>query len=205
MRNFVLIVLIIAFSLQGCSDSEKEKPKSSGSSKLQVDFFQEEITLYVSDSVASVDGIYYFRNNTSKDFNMPVLFPFYIDSLSLFPHQIEASVFDDGIEKELPYKNRANFNGISMKIPLKANDITVWRLNYQQKIKAKRAVYIITSTAAWQKPLELATYYFIVPETFTDIEVWPEQDTAYSENGMKVYKSVRRDFMPLQEMKISWK
>jgi len=205
LRHFILIILIIAFAVQGCSNSEKEKSKSAEISKLPVDFFQEEITLSVSDSIASVKGVYYFRNNTSRDFDMPVLFPFYIDSLSLFPHQIEAHYFDDGIEKELPYENRANFNGISMKIPLKANDVSVWRLDYQQKIKAKQAVYIITSTAAWQKPLEQAAYYFVVPETFTDIAVWPEPDTVYHENGAKVYKSVRLDFMPRQDMKISWK
>jgi hypothetical protein len=171
----------------------------------RVDFFQEEITLTITDTTAKIEGMYHFRNNTDRDFEMPVVFPFYIDSLSLFPYYIEAYMLQGDKKIFLPHKEMVKFGGIRFKIPLEAGRECSWYLDYEQKIKSKRAVYIITSTAAWKKPLEKATYAFVTPESFKVINIWPEPDSSYSENGFNHFISVRRNFMPSKDMEIIWK
>jgi len=170
-----------------------------------VDFFQEEITLAVTDSTASVMGVYHFRNNTGKDFDMPVAFPFYVDSLSAYPHFIEAYIEKENGKQVLPHRRLTKFDGISLKIPLRAGQEMTWNLDYTQKISSKRAVYIITSTAAWKKPLERATYTFIAPANFANITAWPTPDTSFVQDGIKSFISYEQDFMPTRDMEIFWK
>ena len=206
MKVIITSILIgLAAFVQSTVFSQDNSPDKQVFTKLIVDFFKEEITLSVTDSMASVEGVYYFRNNTDKDFDFPVLFPFYVDSLTLYPHAINAYLVKNKNLQSLKFRQMSNFEGISIRIPLKAGEVMSWRLDYSQKLKANRAVYIITSTAAWHKPLEEATYYFKASETFTDIEIWPEADTTYRENGNIVFKCRREDFMPEQDMEINWK
>jgi hypothetical protein len=170
-----------------------------------VDFFQEEITLTVTDSTAAVSGVYHFRNNTARDFDMPVAFPFYVDSLSAYPHFIEAYIEKESGKQVLPHRQLTKMDGISLKIPLKAGQEMTWNLDYAQKISSKRAVYIITSTAAWKKPLEQATYTFIAPANFINITAWPTPDTSFVNNGIRSFISYKQGFMPVRDMEILWK
>jgi len=170
-----------------------------------VDFFQEEITLTVTDSAAFVTGVYHFRNNTNRDFDIPVAFPFYVDSLSTYPYAIEAYIERESGKQVLPHRRLTKFDGISLKIPLKAGQEMTWNLDYAQKISSKRAVYIITSTAAWKKPLEQATYTFVAPADFADMTTWPTPDTSFVKNGIRSIISHEQDFMPVKDMEILWK
>jgi hypothetical protein len=196
----VLGMLIgIAFA-QEISNIVPVQPKTS------VEFFQEEITFIVNDSIARVEGVYHFRNNLGRAFDMPVMFPFHVDSTTAYPDLIEAYIADStGHRRALDFVDMPERECIRMRIPMAAGPETIWNLNYEQRISAERAVYVITSTAAWQKPLEKATYTFITPASFKDVEVWPEPDTTFIENGMAYRRCVKYNFMPKREMTISWK
>ena len=205
MKLSVLILAITLTVSTGALYSQDDTLKTSRPAKPIVEFFKEKITLSVTDSLARVECIFYFRNNTKKDFNLPIIFPFYVDSLSLYPDFIEAYIIDKDKKQVLYYTSRLKINGISLHIPLKAGRVTIWYLDYEQKIKAKHATYIITTTAAWNKPLEEATYYFVVPESYTDAATWPEADTVYPDDSLRIYKCYKKDFMPEQDMEIFWK
>ena len=178
-------------------------PKRPGSSS--VDFYKEEITVTVDDSVASIKGIYYFQNNTQKEGQFPVMFPFYVDSLSLFPVNISAYVMDGVKAETLAYRAMPEASSITLRVPLKPNLTTIWRLDYSQKILAPHARYILTSTASWKMPLAEATYRFIVPADWENVTVWPTADTMIAHGGLKTYSCNRKDFMPKQDMEISWR
>jgi len=200
------IISIMLIILTGLTSPQTDiKNIIPESANPPVDFFQEEITLIVTDSTARVEGTYHFRNNTDRDFEMPVVFPFHVDSVSLFPDCIEAYILRQDNKLLLPHSELSRFDGIRFRIPLKAGEEITWYLDYEQKIEAKRAVYIITSTAAWKKPLERATYTFIAPDSFQGISIWPEADSSYLENGQNCFISVKYDFMPSRDMEIFWK
>ena len=171
-----------------------------------VDFYQEEITLTVDDSLARVEGVYHFRNNTGHDLVKPVIFPFYIDSVTQYPHEIEVFYIDSiGERQNIEFKERPERGCIAIRIPLAANPENIWYLNYGQKISSKRAVYIITSTATWKKPLEQGTYTFITPQYFNEVTVWPEADTIYTTDSLTYRQCAKQSFMPMREMEIIWK
>jgi len=172
--------------------------------KSPVDFFKEHITLKIDDSTCHISGVYYFRNNRDFSGTFPVAFPFYIDSLTLYPDTMAAYIVDN--LDTLPISVRRNIKGglAVLSIPMKAGEITCWHFDYNQRIKSTRAVYIITSTASWGKPLEDAIYEFIVPADYENIVTWPEPDTIIKQDSYFEYISHKTDFMPRHDMEIKW-
>ncbi len=197
MRNGILfIITLVILDSQICLSQVKHTSP--------VDFFKEDITLAVSDSSARISGIYYFRHNTEHDTRMPVVFPFYVDSLNPYPDSIAAYMVNGADTIRLDFRNQRERGAIWLAIPLFSNNVTVWHLDYRQKIRDTRAVYILTSTAAWGKPLEDATYKFIVPLSFADVRTWPEADTVLAEGNFREYLAHRTNFMPGQNMEVKW-
>ena len=206
MRIWILIILMLASGT--CAFGQKYSRSQRGAT---IDFYKEDITLTVSDSMASVAGIYWFRNPTEMHVPYPVSFPFYVDSTSLFPDSITAYVKEDSLGKPLPapvdiqimkFKSQ---NSIGIRVPITAKGTTVWHLDYSQKILANHARYILTSTAAWGRPLEDATYKFVVPVSYDSVQVWPIADTSYAQGDKKIYLCHKVNFMPKQDMEIFWK
>jgi hypothetical protein len=172
----------------------------------RIDFFQEEISLIVNDSIARVEGVYHFRNNSPNAINMPMAFPFYVDSVTSFPHEIEI-YYEDSLGSKMPvqYKSYPKLKVIRLMLPIEPESERTWYLNYEQNIQSKRAVYIITSTAAWSKPLDKATYTYVTPEDFEITETWPEPDTSYQDSAFTYYKCIKYGFMPDRDMEINWR
>jgi len=168
-----------------------------------VDFFKEEITLTVSDSQAAINGIFYFRNNTDRDRPFPIIFPFYVDSLTSYPDKINAYTINDGDTAAIAFEPVVERDCIRMAVPMKPKGVTIWYLDYSQRIEAPRARYILTSTAAWKKPLEEATYYFNLPASFNVISVWPEPDSVRGEKT-KTLRCHKTNFIPERDMEIIW-
>ena len=169
-----------------------------------VDFFREEITIEISDSVAAVLGVYYFRNNTGRDRPFPVIFPFYVDSVTSYPDKINAYTIDGDDTLTINFKPLVERDCVRMAVPMKPKAVTVWYLEYRQRIEAPHARYILTSTAAWKKPLEEATYRFIAPVSYDITSVWPEPDNTEIAGENKIFKSERKNFMPERDMEIIW-
>ncbi|GEM_PF-2499301 len=198
---FCLVVTVLSMRLTYAGDLASKQ----SSNQPSVEFFKEEITLSVSDSQATINGTYYFRNNTDEDWEFPVLFPFYMDSLSLFPFLIRPYFIDSSKVVDLNYRIIENTNSISLAIPLKPHSTTIWHLDYAQKIKAQKARYIITSTNIWGKPLEEATCKFIVPSKFNNVVTWPAADTSYTDGTNTVFLSHQKEFLPQRDMEVSWR
>ncbi len=197
MGSSILLITILTFCL-----AQEEAAAQHAS---PVDFFKEEITLTISDSFANVAGTYYFRNNTERNGKMPVLFPFYVDSLSPYPDSLNAYIINGNDTTRLDYRNAVAQNAIMIGIPLVPKQITTWNLDYRQRILASKATYVLTSTAAWGKPIEEATYRFIVPDSLKDIRFWPEPDTVIDKDNKCEYRAQRSNFMPTRNMEIEWK
>ncbi len=196
-----ICILILLSSIAVCLAQDKQPIPDTP----LLDFFKEEITLTVGEGVSNVSGIYYFRSNTDRDGIIPIIFPFYVDSLSLFPDSMYAYVLNGADTSKLDIRSSRMKNAVRISIPIKANGITVWHLDYSQKIKSNRAVYIITSTNAWGKPLEDAAYRFIIPKRFKDVQAWPEPDSSIIKGDNCEYLARRTNFMPNRDMVISWK
>lgn len=200
MRILTLTILILAIGAIALGQKNVRPPRGSA-----IDFHKEDIVLTVSDSKVAVSGIYWFRNRTDKHMPYPVSFPFYIDSTSLFPDSISAYVKNDSLITQIPFMKYKIAKSIGIRVPMTARGTTIWHLDYSQKILSPHARYILTSTAAWGKPLEEATYKFIVPASFDSVQVWPKADTVYNQGDQKIYLCHKTNFMPKRDMEIYWK
>ena len=178
-------------------------PQEPLTSRRAVTFIAEEITLSVNNELAGVSGTYHFRNNTSHQGNYPVIFPFHVDSLSSFPHRISGFVIetDSTILEIRPHESRA---AVTVNIPLRPNAVTIWRLDFTQRITGNHARYILTSTQAWSEPLKEATYCFVAPRSFEEVVVWPKQDSISRKGDRVEYWAHKKDFMPDRDMEITW-
>lgn len=172
--------------------------------KRQVEFFKEEITMAITDSTSSISGVYYFRNNTEKDKPYAVAFPFYVDGVSHYPHEIRAYTVDGDDTLTIETEALEGRNTIRMRIPLKPNQVTIWYLDYTQRIESEYARYILTSTSAWGQPLEEATYRFIIPMNYGIIETWPRVDKVRKVKPNLEIWCEKINFMPDQDMRIFW-
>jgi hypothetical protein len=195
---FIFISILISISAIA---QDKTIPYSTS----PVDFFKEEITLTIDYSSSIVSGIYYFRNNTERGGKMPIMFPFYVDSASLFPDTIFAYSVNDKDTTALDVRDARGQNAVMIEIPMMPKGTTIWYLDYSQKILEPKATYILTSTGAWGKPLEDATYRFITPADYDSIQAWPEPDSIIIQNSHRELLAYRTNFMPKQNMMIEWK
>jgi hypothetical protein len=192
--NAILITLFLSFNVIMADET--------GMGKRPVEFFAEQITLAVDDSAARIECEFHFRNNLSGQRNFPVIFPFYVDSQSLFPDYIDACIAGPD-RRQLEVKILPERNAAVINIPL-AESTTIWRLQYRQRITGSMARYILTSTQAWGRPLEKATYRFIVPKSFGEIVVWPQADSTADTGEFIEYWAHRNNFMPERDMEIRW-
>jgi hypothetical protein len=198
--KFSVIFILSSMGVSVAGDlALKRTEKNSG-----VDFYKEEITLAVNDSEAAVHGIYYFRNNTDKSGDFPVLFPFFVDSLSQFPNYIRPYIIDSAKTVNLSFRTIEKASSISLAIPIKAKSVTIWYLDYAQRIRMTCARYIITSTNAWGMPLQEGTYRFIAPIDYDSIRTWPTADSSYKDGEKAIFLSHKMDFLPQQDMEIYW-
>jgi len=196
MTKFTFILWLIAYG--SCAGQQTSKPAQNGG----VDFFKEEITIKVIDSSAVISGIYYFRNESSADSSIRILFPFFVDSLSLFPHEIYPYLRNDGVSMTLPY--RKAHNAIRFAIPFGDDSVTVWQLDYVQRIKSQHVRYILASTKTWHKPLQTATYKVEMPVGASNVVIWPEPDSIIKMNDTQIFWSHRENFMPDRDLEIFW-
>jgi hypothetical protein len=179
--------------------------------KMQVEFFKEDVTMTVTDSTSAVSGVYYFRNNTEKDKPYTVMFPFHVDGGTQFPYEIRAYTVNGGDTLDIDVEVLDSLNAVRLGVPLKPKEVTVWHLDYIQRIGTDYARYILTTTSAWKKPLEEANFKFIIPTDFSIVEIWPKTQAvrriigkSEGEPARLELTSRQTDFMPNQDMRIVW-
>ena len=173
--------------------------------KSPVEFFKEEISMYIGAGEFSIHGLYYFRNNTDSDKPMPVVFPFHIDDSTHFPHEIKAFKSAGRDLETLYFKENRERGSISISIPMKPRETTNWGLYYTQKIDKPQATYILKSTRIWGKPLEEALYKIYIPKNFDVDYIWADVDSVTQHENQEVLWIDKTEYMPFDDMTIKWK
>jgi hypothetical protein len=172
---------------------------------MPVEFFKEEISMIVNETEFTISGTYYFRNNTDSDRPMPVVFPFYIDDSTHYPHEINAFVTAGEEKRPLEFQENRERGSVRIAISMKPKDISVWHLEYTQKIDKPQATYILKSTQAWGKPLEEALYKIDIPDNINIDYIWAEVDSVTNVDNREILWIHETEYMPFKDMTIKWK
>ncbi len=172
---------------------------------MPLEFYKEEISMTINNGEFIISGTYYFRNNTDSDRPMPVVFPFYIDDSTHYPHEISAFSIDGDDTFKLDFQENKERGSIRIVIPMKPKAISVWRLEYTQKIDKPRATYILKSTQAWGKPLEEALYKIDIPDNIDIDYIWADVDSITTTENREILWIHKTEYMPFKDMIIKWK
>lgn len=164
-------------------------------------FYREDLHFTLSDSIFSVDGLYFLRNDSEKELKQFLFYPFPQDSL----YGLVDTVFCQNASRlDSARVVRWNQKGASLQITIPAQDTTVMRIYYNHKLKGGKAEYILETTAAWGKGFEQAYYYLTFPKyiKIKSLSYIPDEleetDTHYTLIWMK------KDFLPLKNFVVEF-
>jgi hypothetical protein len=155
-------------------------------------FIGERIDFAINCDRFSVNGIYYFSNNSDQEINQPILFPFSknTDSITV------TRVFNLTYSENLSFQKLDN--AVVFKVLVLPKDTVIVNIAYSQTT-VKENIYILESTQTWGKALKRADYsltfepsiqidsFSLKPDSLTgNVFYWNKQE-FYPKENFKVW------------------
>lgn len=169
------------------------------SATAQLNFETEELVFTLSDSLLAFDGVFTFSNNSDEDLRQHIIFPIPADGFQL-PCE-DASV--SWCESSEPLQIQVSEQGLWFGLELSAKSMKQLRITYRQKLKAKRAKYILMTANAWPKPLAFVRYEVVLPpEARITRYPFAEEDASDYKPGSRVWQFY--GFRPTEDFHIEW-
>jgi hypothetical protein len=157
----------------------------------KLEFIGERIDFAINRNRFTINGIYYFANNSEQEIKQTILFPFSknTDSIAI------KRVFN------LTYCENLNFqeleNAVAFKILVLPKDTVKINIAYSQNT-VKENIYILESTQTWGQALKRADYSLTFDTSIQIDKLSLKPDSL--ENNVYYWK--RKDFYPNENFKI---
>jgi len=167
----------------------------------QLDFFREEITFELDSLFFTVNGDYYFRNNSDKFLTPTVTFPV-ADPGSHKPFDTILVFAQENIVTPLPVVIKDTTARFTINLPPRSE--RMFKVIYRQRHDGQTARYILTTTAYWKKPIDFATYSLVVPEYIAvdTLSILPDTLSQFEAN--RIYFWRKESYMPEIEFVVSF-
>ena len=163
------------------------------------------ISIPEEDSL-EVDGLYRLVRRPSNRARIHLFYPYPRDSLLGGARMLLLEGRATGRDRWSPlsYQERESSEGSRWEIPLGPEDTLEVRAVYRQALKSTYARYIVTTTAAWDRPLRSARFEIRLPEGAEPLEFsFPFERT--DEEGRPVWIFEARHFLPDRDITVTWK
>ncbi len=167
-----------------------------------VRFVREYVMVEPSEGWTRVVGIYLFRNDSDTPCGIGMRYPFPIDRGHLYPTRIRVHEERDGVLEPMGFV-RENA-GIAWRLTFGPREERVVRVEYVQGICERKAIYIVTTTKQWMRPIELAEFEFRVPAALEGVRLSFEPDRTEVVGDTVVYRMARAQFMPDSDLTVTW-
>jgi hypothetical protein len=172
----------------------KKGEKSTAIIRESLKFYKEEVLMSIENGELAVDGTYYFKNDSDRGIIVRFRYPFPVDKYNEYPHHIEVEGINfRGTEKDIYFF--LNFN------PLEKKTVNI---HYRQKLKGKKATYIVKTTRLWNDPIEHAYFVIKVPDWFKNLSISFKPDSFRLKNGYIYCYITRRKFFPDKDLIVEW-
>jgi hypothetical protein len=157
-------------------------------------FPEEDLSFEITDSVFTVEGIYYF--NADHPGNYSILYPFPEDSL--FSEAFDITVSDLTRGKAIPFEIEDDVKFIRFGLYVE-NETPVF-ISYKQELFSNYARYILMTTHSWGEGFDRAEYKLKVAAdlNITYFSITPDNQIPLGAD--KLYLWQREDFMPQCDM-----
>lgn len=162
-------------------------------------FQKEHIKIFVGEKNIRVHGLYTFVNPQSSFQRATLFYPIPVDSMH--PSADYILVRSGGSVLAAHAQKDGAFFGVE--IPAgESRDVEVI---YEQTCADGSGCYILTSTAAWERPLEQARFEIHVPDGIALERMSYEADRVNRGKGERVHEFTRFDFMPETDLCLAWR
>jgi hypothetical protein len=143
------------------------------------------------------DAVYHFVNVGEKDINTPLFYPFPENTMELID---SIEVKNEKTGEAVPY--REGKSGIFFNIEVKAYGQAAYRVFFRQKLAKKKFTYILTSTEAWNRPLEFANFELKAPLEINVDSMSYQPDTTFTNKDLQYFFWKKEDFMPDRDFEV---
>ncbi len=206
-----MLLILLAAILLSTAPAAADPPATEDSSRVTVPRFfpvrfdSEVVKLTVAGDTLSVEGTYRLLISPTRRPVLSLLFPYPADSLLGDAH---TSVLEcrapDGPWQELAFQELAEHGAARWPIPLDLGPVLEVRTVYHQVLHGRYARYIVTTTAAWGRPLRQARFEIRLPAGATptrfSFPFSPEE-----EDGDVFYLFEAEEFLPERDIIVEWK
>lgn len=172
---------------------------SFGSTRREVTFERESIIITVGVRKINVEGTYTFRNSSTEMQILSLLYPFPVDSLHPFPTLIRVTTHGEIV----PFDRMGQT--VHFLINIEADSCKEIVVRYEQVCLDSSACYILTTTSAWDKALDVADFEIKIPEDITLEWTSYEIEQMIKTQGEMSCKFSRKHFMPTKNLCIRWR
>ena len=183
-KSSILLILTTTILLTTCKSKKT----------LPIQFYREDVYVWIDEGEVTVEGVYYYRNRTDKPRTLRLLYPFPIDSLHLYPHEINV-LNSDYIKTK---------KGITYNVVFDSKGLNTSTVVYKQKILSKSAKYILTTARSWKEPIKRARFVVSLPEDFECVFMSYEPDSINNKFGRIFYYIDEEELFPDKDIDIVW-
>ena len=199
-----LAVVLLVAGLTGCADEKSPAVEEDAPAALSpVRFSREYVTVEPSQGSTRVSALYYFRNDSDRRVKQGIRYPFPVDRFHLYPSVVR--VWEKSGDDLRPMGFVHRDRSVLWSMEFEAHEEKVVRVDYVQEIKRPRAVYIVTTTKEWRRPIELAEFEFRIPAELDSVSLSFEPDARTVAGDTIVYYMKQIDFMPDADLVVTWK
>lgn len=156
-----------------------------------LEFVGESIDFAINSERFTINGIYYFANNSEQEIKQTILFPFAKNTDSI----VTKRVYNLTYSEMLSYQELEN--AIAFKILVLPKDTVKVNIAYSQNT-VKENIYILESTQTWGQALKKADYSL----TFDSSVLIDSLSLKSDSLDVKVYYWKRQDFYPNENFKV---
>jgi hypothetical protein len=163
----------------------------------RADFFREDITFRLDGIYLDVDGYYWFTNHSAgQEVHSEIFYPFPVGA----DGKVDSIRLDNiSTARKVKYRLEGG-HGISCNLFIAPLDTVLFRIGYRQQIDSDSVGYILTTTQGWGKPLALAEFKLITPDSVSMKGCsYPPNKTYHIENE-RIYYWKMENFMPDRDM-----
>lgn len=200
----IAVAIVLTTGLAGCSSEESPPPVDDTEEVLSpIRFYREYVTVEPSHDSTRVSALYYFRNDSDRRVKQGIKYPFPVDRFHLYPRVVR--VWEKSGDDLRPMGFVHRDQNVLWSMELEPREEKVIRVDYTQGIRQPRAIYIVTTTSEWKRPIELAEFEFRVPAGLDSVNLSFEPDRRTVEGDTIVYYTKYIDFMPEADLVVTWK
>ena len=168
-----------------------------------VRFVREHVRVEPSEGRTRVVGTYSFRNNSDTACDVGMRYPFPVDRGHLYPLRIRVDEERDRGPEPMGFVREEA--GIAWRMRFAPRQEKAVRVEYVQEILEKRAIYIVTTTRQWMRPIDIAEFEFRVPAALEGVRLSFEPDRTEVVGDTVVHRMTRAQFMPESDLTVTWR